>query len=125
MGDYPIKGLHFLLRAMKDILEEYPETKIYVAGNCITGDDGFKKKIKMASYGKYLRELIEQYHLEEHIEFLGNLNAEQMKQRYLNSNVFVSPSSMENSPNSVGEAMILGVPVISSITFSDRAATST
>ena len=99
---------------MKDILEEYPETKIYVAGNCITGDDGFKKKIKMASYGKYLRELIEQYHLEEHIEFLGNLNAEQMKRRYLNSNVFVSPSTMENSPNSVGEAMILGMPVISS-----------
>ena len=85
-----------------------------MAGNCITGDDGLKKKIKMASYGKYLKELIEQNNLSEHIVFLGNLNAEQMKQRYLESNVFVSPSTMENSPNSVGEAMILGVPVISS-----------
>ncbi len=113
-GDYPIKGVHFLFRAMKDILEEYPNAKVYVAGNCITGDDSFKKKIKMASYGKYLKELIEQYKLAEHIVFLGNLNAEQMKQRYLSSNVFVSPSTMENSPNSVGEAMILGVPVISS-----------
>ncbi len=113
-GDYPIKGLHFLLRAMKDILEEYPESKIYVSGNCITGDDGLKKKVKMASYGKYLRELIEKNSLQEHIVFLGNLDAEQMKQRYLSSNVFVSPSTMENSPNSVGEAMILGVPVISS-----------
>lgn len=113
-GDYPIKGLHFLLRAMKDILEEYPETKVYVAGNCITGDDGFKKKVKMASYGKYLKELIEEYKLQSHIIFLGNLTAEEMKQRYLKSNVFVSPSTMENSPNSVGEAMILGVPVVSS-----------
>jgi len=112
-GDYPIKGLHFLLRAMKDVLEEYSDAKVYVAGNCITGDDGLKKKIKMASYGKYLKELIEQYKLEEHIVFLGNLNAGEMKQRYLTSNVFVSPSTMENSPNSVGEAMILGVPVIS------------
>lgn len=113
-GDYPIKGLHFLLRAMKDVLEEYPDTKVYVAGNCITGDDSLKQKVKIASYGKYLRELIEENNLQEHIIFLGNLNAKQMKERYLLSNVFVSPSTMENSPNSVGEAMILGVPVISS-----------
>lgn len=113
-GDYPIKGLHFLLRAMKDVLEEYPETKLYVAGNCITGDEGLKNKIKIASYGKYLNELIQEYNLQEHITFLGNLSAEEMKQRYLNSNVFVLPSTMENSPNSVGEAMILGLPVIAS-----------
>ena len=37
-----------------------------------------------------------------------------MKIRYLKGDVVVSPSIMENSPNSVGEAMILGVPVISS-----------
>ena len=37
-----------------------------------------------------------------------------MKERYLKSNVFLSPSVMENSPNSVGEAMLLGMPVISS-----------
>lgn len=113
-GDYPIKGLHFMLRAMKAILEEYPNAKVYVAGNCITGDESLKKRMKIASYGKYLRELMEENHLEDKIIFLGNLNAEQMKQRFLNSNVFVSPSVMENSPNSVGEAMILGVPVVSS-----------
>lgn len=113
-GDYPIKGLHFLLRAMKDILDEYPQTKVYVAGNRITGDESFQKKIKLASYGKYLRELIEKNNLQEKIIFLGSLNASEMKRRYLNSNVFVSPSVMENSPNSVGEAMILGVPVVSS-----------
>ncbi len=111
-GDYPIKGLHFLLRAMKSVLEEYPEAKIYVAGNCITGDEGLKKKIKIASYGKYLNELIAENSLQEHIEFLGNLSAEEMKERYLRCNVFVLPSTMENSPNSVGEAMLLGVPVV-------------
>ena len=60
-GDYPIKGLHFLLRAMKDVLEEYPEAKIYVAGMCVTGDKKKKKKIKIPSYGKYLNELIHYY----------------------------------------------------------------
>lgn len=111
-GDYPIKGLHFLLRAMKDVLEEYPEAKIYVAGMCVTGDESLKKKIKIPSYGKYLNELIHENKLQEHITFLGNLTAEEMKQRYLKSNVYILPSTMENSPNSVGEAMLLGLPVI-------------
>ena len=37
-----------------------------------------------------------------------------MKERFLKSNVFVSPSTIENSPNSLGEAMLLGIPCISS-----------
>ena len=37
-----------------------------------------------------------------------------MKQLLLESNVFVCPSSIENSPNSLGEAMILGVPCVAS-----------
>ena len=45
---------------------------------------------------------------------MGALKAEEMKRRYLKSNVFVSASTIENSPNSVGEAMILGVPTITS-----------
>ena len=37
-----------------------------------------------------------------------------MKQQYLRANVFVSCASIENSPNSVGEAMLLGTPVVAS-----------
>ena len=46
------------------------------------------------------------------MEFLGSLSAEQMKEQYLLANVFVLPSTMENSPNSLGEAMLLGVPCV-------------
>jgi glycosyltransferase involved in cell wall biosynthesis len=35
-----------------------------------------------------------------------------MCKRYLASHVFVCPSSIENSPNSVGEAQLLGVPCV-------------
>ena len=52
--------------------------------------------------------------LEDRVCFVGNLNAETMKQEYLRSNVFVCPSSIENSPNSLGEAQILGVPCVCS-----------
>ena len=50
--------------------------------------------------------------LEDSVEFLGSLSAQQMKEQYLASNVFVLPSTIENSPNSLGEAMLLGVPCV-------------
>lgn len=37
-----------------------------------------------------------------------------MCEQYIKSNVFVSASTIENSPNSLGEAMLVGCPVISS-----------
>ena len=113
-GDYPIKGLHVLLRVLPEIRKEYPDVKLYVAGNKITGEDSFKKRMLIGSYGKYIRKLIRDGNLEENVFFLGSLNADAMKERYLKSNVFISPSMMENSPNSVGEAMLLSMPVITS-----------
>ena len=72
------------------------------------------KIIKIASYGKYLKELMEKHGIQDKVIYLGNLNAEEMKEQFLKCNVFVSCSTMENSPNSVGEAMLLGVPVVAS-----------
>lgn len=51
-------------------------------------------------------------HLEEEVSFTGLLNDEEMKREYLKANVFVCPSSIENSPNSLGEAQLLGTPCI-------------
>ena len=113
-GDYPIKGLHVLLRALPEIKKEYPDVKLYVAGNKITGEDSLKKKILIGTYGRYINKLIKDGGLSENVVFLGSLCAFNMKQRYLSCNAFISPSMMENSPNSLGEAMLLSMPVISS-----------
>lgn len=112
-GDYPIKGLHDMLRALPQILEKYPKAKVYVAGNSIASYKTLRDKLKISSYGKYIRELIQEEGLQEHVEFLGKLNAEQMRERYLKSNLFVCCSTIENSPNSLGEAMLLGMPCVS------------
>ena len=48
------------------------------------------------------------------IHFTGILDEQEMCDRYLKSSVFVCPSSVENSPNSLGEAMLLGVPCVAS-----------
>ena len=87
--------------------------KLYVTGTSPLSRNWIEKQ-KRSVYVNYLEKLIRQYSLENSIVFLGSLNAEEMKEQYLLANVFASPSSIENSPNSVGEAMILGTPVVSS-----------
>ena len=48
------------------------------------------------------------------MKFLGYLSEGEMCERYLKSHVFVSASSIENSSNSVAEAMLLGMPIVAS-----------
>ena len=64
------------------------------------------------TYHQYLRRYAARYGLTDHVRFLNRLDAEQMKQAFLSANVFVLPSVMENSPNILGEAMLLGLPCI-------------
>lgn len=111
---YPIKGLHQMLRAMPLILRQFPDAKIRVAGGNILEHSSIKDLIKYSGYGRIISSLIKRFHLEGKVEFTGNLNAEGMKHEYLKCNVFVCPSTIENSPNSLGEAQILGVPVVAS-----------
>ena len=47
---------------------------------------------------------------------LGKLSAEQMKEQLLKCNIFICPSILENSPNTMAEAMLLGVPTIAADT---------
>lgn len=110
---YPIKGFHLVLEAMPLILSRYPDAKVYTTGKDLINIKGIDK-LKMTYYQVYLRKLIKKYGLWDNVVFLGNLDEKSMCEQFLKSNVFVSASSIENSPNSVGEAMILGVPTVTS-----------
>ncbi len=113
-GSYPIKGLHFVIESLPLLLKRYPNVKLYVGGIDITKYSTLKEKLKISSYGKYIKDLINIHNLQNHIIFTGILNEKQMCELYLKSHVFVCPSSIENSPNSLGEAMMLGVPSVAS-----------
>lgn len=115
-GDYPLKGMHFVLEALAGLLPKYPDAVLYVAGNSIIAHGTFKERLKLSAYGKYLLTLIRKYELADKVVMLGKLNAEEMKQQFLKSSVFVCASVLENSPNTVGEAQLLGVPVVASVT---------
>ncbi len=107
---YPIKGIHKIIEALPFILERYPNTKVYVAG----GDFFSNRGLLINGFGKYIKTLIEKKGYTHKFIFLGLLSEELMCKQYLKSHVFVLPSAIENSPNSIGEAQLLGVPCISS-----------
>lgn len=112
-GNYPIKGLHYMLLALPRIRERFLDVEVAVAGDSIIRYETWKDKIRISAYGRYLRRLIKKYDLEKQVIFLGPLTGEQMKEQYLKSGLFVCPSTIENSPNSLGEAMLLGMPCVS------------
>ncbi|MFQ7412421.1 MAG: glycosyltransferase family 4 protein [Coprobacillus cateniformis] len=113
-ASYPIKGFHYFLDALSIVKKNHPKIKVIVAGGFFPFKRTLKDKIRLSSYEKYIANKIIKLNLKENIKFIGNLNDEEMKIQLLKSNVFVSSSVIENSPNSVGEAMLIGTPVISS-----------
>lgn len=110
----PLKGLHMMLNAMPLILRHFPDSKIRIAGGNICANSGFKRKLLGSDYGNIISGIMKKYQLSNCITFTGSLNAEGMRKEYLNCNVFVCPSSIENSPNSLAEAQVLGTPVVAS-----------
>lgn len=113
-GTYPIKGLHLALQALVILRKEFSDVKLYVGGGkMISKKKGIRKLVSKRSYPTYIADLIKQNNLEKNVVFLGSLDEVSMRDRYLKTHVFVSPSTIENSPNSVGEANILGVPCVS------------
>lgn len=128
-AQYPVKGVHILFKALPMLLRKYPDLRLYIAGEDITSVHGLSQKMRRHGYSKILTHYIEQYHIKNYITFTGPLSAEEMKDRLLKTNVFVCPSSIENSSNSLCEAQILGVPSIASYvgglpTLADRLSNS-
>lgn len=111
---YPLKGAHQVFKAMPFILERYPNAKIRIAGYNILKTDTIQQRLRLTGYANYLRSLIKSLHIEDKIEFIGPLTAGGIKRELLSCNVFVCPSSIENSSNSLAEAQILGVPCVAS-----------
>lgn len=113
-GDYPIKGLHFLLEAAGMLVKEYPDLSINIAGNSIIEHKSIKDRLKTPSYGAYLRRLIKRNGLKGRVCATGPLSEQEMIEKYLSASIFICSSYVENSPNTVAEAMLIGMPVVAS-----------
>lgn len=111
-GGLPYKGMHYALEALGELVVDYPDLELYITGRNLGKGASLKDLLRFSAYELYLRKMLRKKKLWNRVFFLGSLNAEQMKEQYLKANVFILPSTVENSPNSLGEAMLLGVPIV-------------
>lgn len=113
-GFNPLKGLHFAIETISLLKKQYPDVKLKVPGMPIEmlKRKGLKKVLMGDDYLEYVKCLINKYDLEENIVFLPRLNADEMVNEMLASRVFLSPSTIDNSSNAIGEATLLGMPIV-------------
>lgn len=108
----PLKGAHYVIEAIALLKEEFPNIKVRIAGEVPYIEKHCKNPAKYIGYPVYLRKLIKRLSLENNVEFTGILSENEIMNYLLKSNVYVLPSSIENSPNTLGEAMLVGVPCV-------------
>lgn len=111
---YPIKGTHYFLKALFLLKAKIPDIVAYIGGKNIMKCDSLKDKLLQTKYSKYIKKLIRIYDLEKNVIFLGPRNANEVAELLSKVSVFVSPSSIENSSNSIAEAMLVGTPIVAS-----------
>jgi len=106
------KGAHFVLESIALLKKEYPDIKLYITGHKY--ENNRKDWKSYFGYRSLLQRMIMQLDLEANIVFLGVLQEKEMALQMAKMHVYVMSSIIENSPNTLGEAMIMGVPSITS-----------
>ena len=113
-GNLPLKGLHRLVEALPKLLSVYPNLQVKVAGWPPVRKHWLLQPLVrwLCEYQTYLEERAKALGVEGHIHYTGVLDQQGVRQALLSSDVFLMPSSIENSPNSLGEAMLMGMPCV-------------
>ena len=117
-GEYPLKGIHWLLRAAAILKREFPDLKVRIADGAFAR--GLREKtawdcMKMPGYSLYLGRLVDDLGLQDVVQLTGQLNAEQMAGELARAHVFVTPSMVENGCNALHEAALVGTPCVVSL----------
>ena len=94
----PVKGVKYLIKAMKIISPKNANTRLMLVGD---GDERGN-----------LEKLVKGLSLEEYVKFVGKVPNEKVPEYMAASDVFVLPSLSEGFPVTVLEAMASGVPII-------------
>ncbi|MBN1126164.1 MAG: glycosyltransferase family 4 protein [Sedimentisphaerales bacterium] len=117
-ASYPLKGFHVLIKAVALLHKEFPDitlrsplANLYPK---LSGVKRFWKYCRVGGYARYLNGLIRAERLENNIVPLPILDAQGMTNELVKAHVFVLPSLIENSPNSLAEAMLVSTPSVAS-----------
>jgi glycosyltransferase involved in cell wall biosynthesis len=97
---HPKKGLDLLIPAFEKVRQVKPDAHLVIAG---PENDG---------HGSEVRGWVQEHELTDAVHFLGLLEASDVLQAYVDSDVFALSSYTENFGMTVVEAMACGLPVV-------------
>lgn len=100
----PLRDVESLLRAVSGLRREFPKVRLRLAGRIS----------ERSGYGRFVRHTIRALGLEDAVELLGYISANQMAEVLVSSHVFAIASHVENESNSLCEAMLVGMPCVAS-----------
>lgn len=113
-GTYPIKGFHVMLEAVSILKKKYPDIRVYVSGSNTFELGTLRKRLAMTGYVRMIREAMRRNNLMKNIVFTGYLDSDELARKMLEASICVIPSAIENAPNALAEAMVLGMPIVAS-----------
>lgn len=93
-----IKGVKYLLRAFKQVLETYPDATLVLVGS---GQDE-----------KEYRKIAMELGIQKEIKFIGYVPHDKLSRYYQSADVYVLPSLREEFSNTILEAIACQVPVV-------------
>jgi len=95
-----VKGVQYLIRAMKQVQDKIPDARLIIVG------DGEEREM--------LETLSIHLDIQRYVQFIGVVPHEKVKTFMQQADIFVLPSLSEGFPNVILEAMACGLPVIAS-----------
>jgi glycosyltransferase involved in cell wall biosynthesis len=102
-GGMLYRGLEVLVEALSILKKDFPDVSLGVSG--VRSDLG---------YGHKLLRTAQRFGVASSVDVLGFITARQMVDELRGSHVFALASFIENSPNSLCEAQLVGMPCVAS-----------
>jgi glycosyltransferase involved in cell wall biosynthesis len=98
-----VKGQHFVLEALRHVLERHPKTQLLLAGRIGRGEGRY--------YRKFIEPMLQRF-AHGNVRILGLISDDQLLSLYHASDVFVSGTTWEGFGYPFAEAMASGLPVV-------------
>jgi glycosyltransferase involved in cell wall biosynthesis len=106
----PFKGIHDAIRAIELLNKRIPSVRLRIAGALQN------KGVRQDGYINWINQLSANLGINEQIDWLGPLTAEQISNELQECSVMLMPSHCESYGVAQAEAMYLGVPIVTAST---------
>jgi glycosyltransferase involved in cell wall biosynthesis len=93
-----IYGIDTAIKAISLLKHKFPHIQLFIAGSGPLLDE--------------LTQLVTMLDLSQNVEFTGKLSPDEVAELYANVDIMLNPTTVDNMPNSVLEALAVGIPVV-------------